>query len=232
VSSRALASAASARSATTAIGIRALSTQTPTPTPEQAKATSIIDSLPGNSGLSKTGILATATAASVYAISNELYVLNEESILLGTFAAFVAIVAKYVSPLYSQWADERIKSVTDILNSSRTQHVEAVKDRIESVSELKDVVQTTKVLFEISKETVELEAAQFELKQKVELATEARAVLDSWVRYEASVRQLEQQQLTSTVIGKIEKELSNPKFQEKVLSEAVADIEKVFAAAK
>lgn len=214
------------RSAT--IGIRSLSTQTP----EQQKATSIIDALPGNSGLTKTGILATGTAAAVYAISNELYVINEESILLGTFVAFSAIVAKYVAPLYKDWADSRIQSVTDILNSSRTKHVEAVKSRIESVSELKDVVDTTKVLFEISKETVELESKAFELKQKVEIAHEAKSVLDSWVRYEASVRQLEQQQLATTVIAKVAKELSNAKFQDKVLQESVAEVEKIFAAAK
>lgn len=203
-----------------------------TQTPEQKKATSIIDALPGNSPLSKTGILATATAASVYAISNELYVLNEESILLGTFIAFSAIVAKVVAPLYKDWADERIKSVSDILNSSRTKHVEAVKERIESVSELKEVVDTTKALFEVSKETVELEAQAFELKQKVELAHEAKAVLDSWVRYEASVRQLEQEQLSSTVIAKVQKEIASPAFQKKALDEAVAEVEKIFAAAK
>ncbi|ODQ57589.1 hypothetical protein WICANDRAFT_64937 [Wickerhamomyces anomalus NRRL Y-366-8] len=211
------------------IGVRCLSTQTPEP---KAKATSIIDALPGNSVLSKTGILATGTAASIYAISNELYVVNEESILLGCFLAFSGLVVKYVAPLYNDWAESRIKSVSEILNSSRVKHVEAVKDRIESVSELKDVVNTTKVLFEVSKETVELEAQAFELKQKVELASEAKSVLDSWVRYEASVRQLQQQQLAQTVIANVEKELTNPKFQDKVLQEAVADIEKVFASAK
>lgn len=209
-------------------GVRALSTQTP----EQQKASSIIDALPGNSPLSKTGILATSTAAAVYAVSNELYVVNEETILLGTFIAFAAIVSKVVAPLYKDWADERIKSVTEILNSSRVKHVDAVKERIASVSELKDVVDTTKVLFEVSKETVELEAQAFELKQKVDLAAEAKAVLDSWVRYEASVRQLEQEQLAATVISKVEKEVSSPAFQKKVLDEAVADVEKIFAAAK
>jgi F-type H+-transporting ATPase subunit b len=203
-----------------------------TQTPEQQKASSIIDALPGNSPLSKTGILATATAASVYAISNELYVVNEESILLGTFVVFSAIIAKVVAPLYKDWADERIKSVSEILNSSRTKHVEAVKERIESVSDLKDVVHTTKVLFEVSKETAELEAQAFELKQKVDLAAEAKAVLDSWVRYEASVRQLEQEQLATAVISKVEKELSSTSFQKKVLDEAVADVEKIFASAK
>ncbi|KAH3687653.1 hypothetical protein WICPIJ_001370 [Wickerhamomyces pijperi] len=207
------------------VGIRALSTQTP----EQTKASSIIDALPGNSGLTKTGILATGTAASIYAISNELYVVNEESILLATFLSFAAIVAKVVAPLYKDWADSRIQSVTDVLNASRTKHVNAVKERIECVSELKDVVNTTKVLFEISKETVELESQAFELKQKVDLAHEAKAVLDSWVRYEASVRQLQQEQLATAVISKVEKELASSKFQDKVLAESVAEIEKIFA---
>ncbi|KAH3678280.1 hypothetical protein WICMUC_001604 [Wickerhamomyces mucosus] len=198
---------------------------------EQKKATSIIDALPGNSPLTKTGILATGTAASIYAISNELYVINEESILLGTFLAFSAFVAKVVAPLYQDWADSRIKSVSEVLNASRIKHVEAVKDRIESVSELKDVVQTTKILFEVSKETVELEAQAFELKQKVDLAHEAKSVLDSWVRYEASVRQLQQEQLAASVIAKVEKELGNAKFQDKILQEAVADVERIFSKA-
>lgn len=158
-----------------------------------------------------------------------MYVVNEESILLATFLSFAAIVAKVVAPLYKDWADARIQSVSDVLNASRTKHVNAVKERIESVSELKDVVNTTKVLFEISKETVELEAQAFELKQKVDLAHEAKAVLDSWVRYESSVRQQQQEQLAAAVISKVEKELANSKFQEKVLAEAVADVEKIFA---
>lgn len=151
---------------------------------------------------------------------------------MGCFVGFSALVIKYVAPLYNDWAEARIKSVTEILNSSRVKHVEAVKDRIEAVSDLKDVVNTTKVLFEVSKETVELEAEAFELKQKVDLASEAKSVLDSWVRYEASVRQLQQQQLAQTVIANVEKELTNPKFQDKVLQESVAEIEKVFASAK
>ena len=209
------------------IGVRYMST--PAPEEPKAKATSIIDALPGNNALSKTGILATSTAAAVYAISNELYVVNDETILLGTFAGFAAIIAKFLAPAYKDFADARIKQVSDILNSSRTKHVDAVKQRIESVSELQNVSETTKVLFDVSKETVELEAKTFELKQQVDLATEAKSVLDSWVRYEASVRQLQQRQLAETVISKVQAELGNPKFQERVLQQSVADVEKLFA---
>ncbi|GMG35095.1 unnamed protein product [Ambrosiozyma monospora] len=211
------------------VGLRGLATQTPTPVDPKTKATSIIDALPGNSFLSKTGILATTSAAAVYAISNELYVVNDESILLVTFIGFMALVSKVVAPMYGEFARDRINHVTSILNAARSGHVEAVKDRIAQVSSLKDVVSTTKALFELSKETAALEAEAFELKQKVGVASEAKSVLDSWVRYEAQVRQLEQEQLSSTVIANVQAKLKDPSFQDKVLAQSVADVEKLFA---
>jgi F-type H+-transporting ATPase subunit b len=111
-------------------------------------------------------------------------------------------------------------------------HVSAVKDRIDQVSNLKDVVPTTKALFEISKETAALEAESFELKQKVNVATESKSVLDSWNRYEAQVRQLEQEQLSSSVISKVQAALADSKLQDKVLAQAVSDVEKLFAKEK
>lgn len=198
----------------------------------KAKAQSIINALPGNSILSKTGILGTSAAAAIYAISNELYVVNEESILLVTFLATIALLAKYVAPAYNDFADSRMKKVSDVLNASRMRHVDAVKERIGSVSELQNVSETTKILFDVSKETVELEAKSFELQQKVDLAAQAKSVLDSWVRYEASLRQLEQQQIAKSIISKVEAEISNPKFQDRVLQQSIGEVEKLFAGLK
>lgn len=195
------------------------------------KANSIVDALPGNNLISKTGILATSAAAAVYGISNELVVLHDEIILVVTFSTFVALCAKFVAPLYTEWADGEIKKVNDLLNESKNKHVSAVKGRIDSVSQLKEVVNTTKLLFDISRETAKLEAETFELKQKLAVAHEAKATLDSWVRFEQQQRQLEQEQLLKSVLDKVNKEVENPKFQDKVLAEAVAEVEKVFAKA-
>lgn len=195
------------------------------------KANSIVDALPGNNLISKTGILATSAAAAVYGISNELVVLHDETILVVTFSTFVALCAKFVAPLYTEWADGEIKKVNDLLNESKNKHVSAVKGRIDSVSQLKEVVNTTKLLFNISRETAKLEAETFELKQKLAVAHEAKATLDSWVRFEQQQRQLEQEQLLKSVLDKVNKEVENPKFQDKVLAEAVAEVEKVFAKA-
>lgn len=195
----------------------------------KSKAQSIIDALPGNSALAKTGVLGTSAAALVYAISNELYVINPESILLASFLAAGALLAKYVAPAYNSFAESRVKKVSDVLNASRQKHIDAVKDRINSVSTLQNVSETTKVLFDVSKETVELEARAFELKQKADLAHQARSVLDSWVRYEDSLRKLEQKQIVESIIKNVEKELKDPKFQDKVLQQAIIDAEKILS---
>ncbi|GMM47370.1 F1F0 ATP synthase subunit 4 [Pichia kluyveri] len=193
------------------------------------KANSIIDSLPGNSIISKTGILATSAAASIYAISSELYVVNDETILLATFIGFMGLIGKVVAPMYGEFARDRTAHVSKILNDARLNHINAIKDRINQVSNLKDIVSTTKTLFEISKETAALEAESFELKQKVNVTNEAKSVLDSWIRYEAQVRQLEQQQLSSNVIAKIQNDLKDPKLQDKILAQAITDVEKLFS---
>ncbi|KAK9460197.1 uncharacterized protein V1516DRAFT_654396 [Lipomyces oligophaga] len=197
----------------------------------KASATSLIARLP-DTILSKTGLLATGTAAAVYAISNELYILGDETTLLAIFSSFIFMVGKLGGPAYTDWANGYIANMTSILNKSRETHASAVKERIDSVGQLKEVVDTTKILFEVSKETVKAEAEAFELKQKVEIAAEAKSVLDSWVRYEASVRQREQKHLTDTIIAKIQESIKTKKVQADAITQGVAEIEKIFASAK
>ncbi|KAK9465923.1 ATP4 subunit B of the stator stalk of mitochondrial F1F0 ATP synthase-like protein [Lipomyces arxii] len=197
----------------------------------KTKAASLISSLPENA-LSKTGLLATGALSAVYAISNELYIVNEETCMLAVFSAFIFMISKIGAPAYTEWANGYIANIKATLNKSRVEHTAAIKERIESVGQLKDVVDTTKALFEISKETAVLESKAFELKQTVEFTQEAKSVLDSWVRYEASVRQREQKQLAEAVIAKIQREISTPKFQQQYLTQSVSEVEKLFNAAK
>ncbi|KAI4183923.1 MAG: hypothetical protein L6R41_005101 [Letrouitia leprolyta] len=191
------------------------------------KAQSIVDSLPGNSLVSKTAILSAGTGISIWAIANELYVVNEESIvMLATLSVFWA-VARYGGPMYSEWAQGQINKQMNILNSAREEHTSAVQKRIESVRQLGGVVDVTKQLFEISKETAKLEAEVFQLEQKTALAAEAKSVLDSWVRYEGQVKQRQQKELAESIINKITKEMENPKTLQQILNQSVADVERI-----
>ena len=76
-------------------------------------------------------------------------------------------------------------------------------------------------------ETAKLEAQAFEMEQKTALATEAKTVLDSWVRYEGQVKQRQQRELADSIIAKVTKELENPRVLQQILQQSVSDVEKV-----
>lgn len=195
----------------------------------QVKAKSILDSLPGNSLASKAAILSAGAGASIAAISNELYVVNDESIVAFCLLSVFIAIGKYGSPMYSEWARGQVAKIRDILNGARSEHTTAVKERIGSVEQLGGVVDITKDLFAVSKETAVLEAKNFELEQRVNFANEVKSVLDSWVRYEAQVKQRQQKELAESLIAKVKKELENPKTLQTILQQSVADVERIVA---
>jgi len=73
-----------------------------------------------------------------------------------------------------------------------------------------------------------LEAEAYELEQQAQFVQEAKSVLDSWVRYEAQVKQRQQKELAETLIAKVKKELENPKVLSQILQQSVADVESMF----
>ncbi|KAJ7600582.1 ATP synthase [Mycena floridula] len=194
--------------------------------PPAERASQIINKLPSSPNLiTKTGTALLGTGLAAAAISQELYVVNEETIILvGTFIV-LGYLAKALSGPYAEWAESKIQHMKDVLNGARREHVEAVKERIGGVEGMKDVVGLTKGLFALSKETATLEASSFVLKQKVAMASELKAVLDSWVRYEQQVKESEQAELTNRVIDNVLKSLTEEKTQKDVLSAAVAEVE-------
>ncbi|KAK0730802.1 hypothetical protein B0H67DRAFT_562937 [Lasiosphaeris hirsuta] len=193
----------------------------------KTKAQSIIDALPGSSLISKTAILSSAAGMSIYAISNEYYVVNEETVVAFCLLSVWGALIKYGGPMYKEWAESQTDKIKGILNSARTDHTQAVKNRIEDVQQMTGVIDITKTLFEVSKETAKLEAQAYELEQKTALAAEAKSVLDSWVRYEGQVKQRQQTELAQSIIAKVQKELENPKTLQQILQQSVADVERI-----
>ena len=117
----------------------------------KTKAQSIVDALPGNSLVSKTAILSAGAGLSIAAISNELYVMNEETVAAFCLLSVFYGAFKYLGPVHNAWADAQIQKQKDILNAARADHAKAVTQRIEDVKPLSEVVQITKQLFEVSK---------------------------------------------------------------------------------
>jgi F-type H+-transporting ATPase subunit b len=194
--------------------------------PPAERASEIIEKLPSSPSLiTKTGTAVLGTGLLATAISQELYVMNEESVLaLGSLILF-GYIAKSVREPYRDWADGQIQKIKSVLDGARAEHTQAVKDRITSVEQMKDVVSLTQSLFALSKETAQLEAEAFVQQQKVALASELKAVLDSWVRFEQQAKESEQADLTKTVIEKVLASLKDEKTQRDILTSAVAEVE-------
>jgi F-type H+-transporting ATPase subunit b len=74
-------------------------------------------------------------------------------------------------------------------------------------------------------ETAKLEAKAFEIEQHTQFVSEAKSVLDSWVRYEAQVKQRQQKELAEALIAKVRKELETPRVLNQILQQSVADVE-------
>lgn len=201
------------------------------PPPPAERASEIVNKLPSKPGLiTKTGTAVLGTGLAAAAISQELYVVNEESIVLIASIIVFTYIAKVIREPYSQWAEGHIQKIRNVLNSARSEHTGAVKERIESVGQMKDVVSMTEALFALSKETAKLEASNFVEQQKVAVAHEIKSVLDSWVRYEQHLKESEQADLTKTVIDKVLASLKEPKTQQEILASAVAEVEQLVKA--
>ncbi|KAJ2857220.1 atp4 subunit B of the stator stalk of mitochondrial F1F0 ATP synthase, partial [Coemansia erecta] len=200
-------------------------------TPAAEKANSIIDAFPGNSIVAKTGYLASVTGLTALLISKEIYVINEETLLLVAFGSIIAVLYKAIKEPYKSWADSNLASIRDILTNARTEHKSSVLAQIEAQSQLKDIVQYTKSLFGMSKEIATMNAQAYELQQKVSLNSEIKSVLDSWVRYETSVRESEQKALADKVVGNIRSQLTNPKTQDEIIAQCIRDIQGIAKAA-
>jgi len=114
-------------------------------------AQSILDALPGSNLISKTAILSAGAGLSIAAISNEIYVVNEESIVAFSLLTVFWAVYKYGGPPFAEYAQAQADKMLNILNSARHNHTQAVKDRIDNVKQLAGVVDITKTLFEVSK---------------------------------------------------------------------------------
>ncbi|KAI8352318.1 hypothetical protein B0O80DRAFT_454269 [Mortierella sp. GBAus27b] len=211
------------------LAVRHMSTAVEENKPE-SKAQSILDSLPGNSLISKTAYVTAFTSAAAYLISKEIYIFNEESLVLFAFAATFGGIVKNAREPFNEWADGHISKIRAILQRARVDHKSAVENRIDQVGQMKDVVEVTKALYALSKETAQLEAEAFELKQQTALTSEVKSVLDSWVRYETSVREREQSKLAAYMIEKIKADLQNPELQSKILEESIENVERITSA--
>jgi F-type H+-transporting ATPase subunit b len=198
------------------------------PPPPAERAAEIVDKLPSHPNLiTKTGTAILGSGLLATAISQELYVFNEETVIAVGYLILFGYIAKIIRLPYKDWAENHIARIKGVLEGARAEHTQAVQDRIDAVGQMKDVVSLTEGLFALSKETAQLESDAFVQRQRVALAAEVKTVLDSWVRFEQQAKENEQNRLVKSVVDSVLKNISEDKTQKDVLAWAVTEVEQL-----
>ncbi|KAH9034634.1 ATP synthase [Lactarius pseudohatsudake] len=196
--------------------------------PPAERAAEIVDKLPSHPNLiTKTGTAILGSGLLATAISQELYVFNEETVIAVGYIILFGYIAKTIRLPYKEWAENHIARIKGVLDGARAEHTQAVQDRIDAVAQMKDVVSLTEGLFTLSKETAQLESDAFVQRQRVALAAEVKTVLDSWARFEQQEKENEQSRLVKTVVDSVLKSISEEKTQKEVLLWAVSEVEQL-----
>jgi F-type H+-transporting ATPase subunit b len=181
----------------------------------------------GSSPATKSATFLATVSAATFLLTKEIYLIDAECFeMLAIFAAYT-VWYKGGKDAAVSYLTDRKETVKKILQNARDNHRQAVESRLAHLEKLSDIVGNTRLLYQMSQEMAKMEAQVFGLKQRVALKQEVKSTLDSWVRFEANVREQEQKQLVQHVIQKVKDKLLDPKNQNLILQQSLADIEKL-----
>ena len=195
-----------------------------------AKANGLLDLVPGNSLLTKTGVVATGVGVAAVAISKEYLLLHPETIVLGAFAGMVVFLHQQLSPVVANELDTRADDIRKQLNVAGEQRKASLLSEIEATKGTTEVVAITKELFAITKDVATLQAQIRERELRRAIGAQFKAKLDYIAQLEAQKRILEQQKIVDNLRARISEAIQDPKFQTAVLTKCISDIESLAVA--
>ncbi|KAJ3049964.1 atp4 subunit B of the stator stalk of mitochondrial F1F0 ATP synthase [Rhizophlyctis rosea] len=203
-------------------------TETTPARPEpKAAAEALINRFPGQTLAQKSGTVLVVSSIAAYLISKEIYIIDAETFEMGCIFGAYYLWYNMGKESAAEYFKERRGTIKRVLEQAREEHKTVVQERIAHITKMDDLVDVTKGMFEMSKEIAKLEAEAYELKQKVAFTTEIKSTLDAWVRHEASIRDSQQRQLVQHVIDKIKNNLQDPRLQQQILAESVAEVDRL-----
>ena len=181
--------------------------------------------VPGNSLLTKTGVVATGTGLAAVAISKELLLLHPETIVLGAFAGMVVLLHKQLSPVVANELDTRAEDIRKTLAAAGEARKSALLGEIETTKSTAEIVDVTKEVFALTKEitTMQAEIRQRELKRAI--GAQFKSKLDYIAQLEAQKRALEQAKIVEHLRARVLEAIQDPKFQTELLKKCVTDLE-------
>lgn len=113
------------------------------------------------------------------------------------------------------------------LTASRVTEMDNIKLEIGELEQFRDFSEITADLYQTKRENVILEAQLGELMEQNNFLASTKAKLDEAVRKETEKKLAEKRALVEAIKAGVLKELAEPKLQDRILKQALIDLQKI-----
>lgn len=160
------------------------------------------------------------TCFALTALSNEWYVMNEETLVVAAFVGFMLTTKTLVGPVLTKWYEDYKTDFLSEQQKAEDAHIHGCKMILDGFP-VDKIHQNLDLAFEEEKGVVELEAKARVVQEKNELINKFKKNLDQLVVAKNEAANKEYQLLLSQTLEGAREEASKPAFKKKALKYAL-----------
>jgi len=217
------------RQAARPVGVRAFTHSAvrlaPSTVEPKTQANALINAIPGNSMLTKTGVVALGAGLFAVGISKELILIHPETIIVGCFGGIVYLLSQQLAPVIKGELESYIDNIRKAVNENREKEIASFHDEIQKLKDVELAVPLTKELFSMHKEIVLMNKTLAEYNVRKNTINSIKSKMDAIAALEAQQRASEQGELLGLLRSRVMTAIKDPKFQENYLKKCISDIE-------
>jgi len=173
----------------------------------------------GESGATMLGV-----GLAAYALSKEILVIHEETLLAAVMAGTIMWLSKKAGPGIAQALDARSDEILENMNKGRVAQISALEAEIAHEKNTEAALETRAELFEVVKENNEMRLELEYRRRLLEVETEVAKRLNYQVDLQQLNRNIEQQHIASWVESEVIKSIT-PQLEKEAIAQCIADID-------
>ncbi|KAM7452610.1 ATP synthase F(0) complex subunit B1 [Porites harrisoni] len=158
-----------------------------------------------------------------YALSKELLVLHDETVLAGVMGATLYVLARKISQPVREFLDGRSQGILDMFNEGRNAEIGELEKQIEEVKKVEYMLTARKDIVEVMRENNAM-SLELNYRNKLhEVVREVKKRLDYQAEIEAFQRRTEQQHIVDWVEREVVKSIS-PQLEKESVNQCIKDL--------
>jgi F-type H+-transporting ATPase subunit b len=195
----------------------------------QSKLRALINLIPGESAIGKLGYTAVGGGLATFLISQELYIPNDETLVLVAFAlATRALYTRLSGPL-SAYLDTSIGEIRAKWLASSISEKDSLAERLADMQLFRDAPAVAAAHFATCQENLTMQAELDSLLATQKFIQAVQFKLDDAVRKEREKAAQERRARVEALVVGVQEALKDPKVQDAILKKCLVDLERMEA---